>query len=75
MVGDGHAARRGLRQGEQAAFHGTDGHAGAGVGVDDAADIRPRGVDGAVDDVAGGVNRQIRMRIEVGVAVDVDGDQ
>ena len=45
-------AQRALRGRQQPAFHDRDRHAGTRVGVQHAAQVVPRAVDGAVDHIA-----------------------
>ena len=65
-------ADRGLRQRQQPAFHRRHRHAGAGVGVQHAGDIRPRLVDRAVDHVARLVDAVVGVGLPDDLALDVD---
>ena len=62
----------GLRQGQQPLLLRGDRHPGAGVRVDDRADIWPRRMDRAVDYVPGAVVRVVRIRLPDDLAVLVD---
>jgi hypothetical protein len=74
VVGDVEKSHRGLRQRQQPAFHGRDGHAGGRVRMRHAIHVVLGHVDGAVNDEAGDVD-VIVGGIEQRVALDVDLDQ
>ena len=57
---------------EQTIGFGSDGHAGSGVGMDDALDVWAHHVDGRVDDKAGGVDLLILIADDLAVGVDFD---
>ncbi len=60
------------RDGQQAVGQCRDGHAGSGVSVDDALNVRTHHVDGRVDDKAGGVDLLIPVANDVAFGVDFD---
>ena len=53
-------------------MHRRNRHAGAGMGVQHAGNVRPRFMNGAVDHIAGNVDGVIGVRLADDVAFDID---
>ena len=76
VIGDmARKSHGGLRQRHQALRQRAHGCPGAGVRVDDAFGIVPGAVHGAVDHIAGGIDRVVVIGLQDGLALEVDLDE